>query len=164
MRFAGDSGMTKNTEQWHRKLDERAAELESELRTAKADEAEAPTRTPHVQVPDTVDAAEERLRGALRSAEMDRDVAELRDIEAARERLRNGEFGTCVDCGAQIPAEGLTPCRPPPAASNASSATNARIRSKSACRRRFESRRARGQGKTKQKKRRPAKDAASRFS
>ncbi len=107
MRFAGESGMTKNTEQWHRKLDERAAELESELRTAKADEAEAPTRTPHVQVPDTVDAAEERLRGALRSAEMDRDVAELRDIEAARERLRTGEFGTCVDCGVQIPAERL---------------------------------------------------------
>lgn len=91
MRFAGESGMTKNTEQWHRKLDERAAELESELRTAKADEAEAPTRTPHVQVPDT----------------MDRDVAELRDIEAARERLRTGEFGTCVDCGAQIPTERL---------------------------------------------------------
>ena len=41
----------------------------------------APTRTPHVQVPDTVDAAEERLR--------------------------NGEFGTCVDCGVQIPAERL---------------------------------------------------------
>jgi RNA polymerase-binding transcription factor DksA len=105
--FAGDFDMIKNTEQWHRKLDERAAELESELRTAKADEAEAPTRTPHVQVPDTVDAAEERLRGALRNAEMDRDVSELRDIEAARERLRNGEFGTCVDCGMQIPAERL---------------------------------------------------------
>jgi RNA polymerase-binding protein DksA len=99
--------MMKNTEQWHRKLDERAAELESELRTAKADEAEAPTRTPHVQVPDTVDAAEERLRGALRNAEMDRDVSELRDIEAARERLRTGEFGTCVDCGTEIPAERL---------------------------------------------------------
>jgi RNA polymerase-binding protein DksA len=99
--------MMKNTEQWHRKLDERAAELESELRTAKADEAEAPTRTPHVQVPDTVDAAEERLRGALRNAEMDRDVSELRDIEAARERLRTGEFGTCVDCGMEIPAERL---------------------------------------------------------
>ncbi|WP_431108649.1 TraR/DksA family transcriptional regulator [Variovorax paradoxus] len=99
--------MTKNTEQWHRKLDERAAELESELRTAKADEAEAPTRTPHVQVPDSVDAAEERLRGALRNAEMDRDVSELRDIEAARERLRTGEFGTCVDCGMEIPAERL---------------------------------------------------------
>jgi RNA polymerase-binding protein DksA len=99
--------MMKNTEQWHRKLDERAAELESELRTAKADEAEAPTRTPHVQVPDTVDAAEERLRGALRNAEMDRDVSELRDIEAARERLRTGEFGTCVDCGTEIPVERL---------------------------------------------------------
>jgi len=107
MRIAGVRGMMKNTEQWHRKLDERAAELESELRTAKADEAEAPTRTPHVQVPDTVDAAEERLRGALRNAEMDRDVSELRDIDAARERLRTGEFGTCVDCGMEIPLERL---------------------------------------------------------
>ncbi|BEP47044.1 hypothetical protein GmRootV116_07400 [Variovorax sp. V116] len=98
-----------NTEkaQWNRKLDERAAELESELRAAKADEDEAPTRTPHVQVPDTVDAAEERLRGALRGAEVERDVSELRDIEAARERLRTGEFGTCIDCGVQIPLDRL---------------------------------------------------------
>ncbi|MDQ0572514.1 DnaK suppressor protein [Variovorax paradoxus] len=107
MPLASHSGMMKNTEKWHRKLDERAAELESELRTAKADEAEAPTRTPHVQVPDTVDVAEERLREAVRHAEMDRDVAELRDIDAARERLRTGEFGLCVDCGVRIPNERL---------------------------------------------------------
>lgn len=109
MRIARDIAMN-NTEkaQWNRKLDERAAELESELRTARADEDEAPTRsTPHVQVPDTADAAEQRLRGALRGAEVERDVSELRDIEAARERLRTGEFGTCIDCGVQIPLDRL---------------------------------------------------------
>lgn len=123
-----------NTEkaQWNRKLDERAAELESELRAAKADEDEAPTRTPHVQVPDTVDAAEERLRGALRGAEVERDVSELRDIEAARERLRTGEFEPASIAACRFRSIDSRPCRPRRAASNASSAMSARIRSKSA--------------------------------
>jgi RNA polymerase-binding protein DksA len=103
--------MTKTTDQdhWRRKLDARAAELEAELRTAReeAPDADRTARIPHVQVPDTVHAADERLRGAVRSAEVDRDVSELRDIDAARERLRTGEFGACIDCGAPIPAERL---------------------------------------------------------
>jgi len=70
MRIARDIAMN-NTEktQWNRRLGERAAEFESELRTAEADEDAASLRTPHVQGPDTADAAEERLR--------------------------TGEFGTC---------------------------------------------------------------------
>jgi RNA polymerase-binding transcription factor DksA len=111
MRLARHGPMTNTTDQdhWQRRLDARAAELEAELRTAR-DEApdDDPTaRIPHVQVPDAVDAADERLRGAVRSAEVDRDVSELRDIDAARERLRTGEFGTCIDCGVSIPAERL---------------------------------------------------------
>ena len=111
MRIARDGAMTKNTEQdhWHRKLDARAAELEAELRAARDESPnDDPTaRIPHVQVPDTVDAADERLRGAVRSAEADRDLSELRDIDAARERLRTGEFGTCIDCGVAIPVDRL---------------------------------------------------------
>jgi RNA polymerase-binding protein DksA len=37
----------------------------------------------------------------------DREVNELRDIDAAYERMRQGEFGLCVDCGAEIPAQRL---------------------------------------------------------
>jgi uncharacterized protein (DUF302 family) len=40
-------------------------------------------------------------------AEVDRDVAELRDVEAALARLADGTFGTCTDCGAAIALERL---------------------------------------------------------
>ena len=40
-------------------------------------------------------------------AEIDRDVAELRDIEAALMRLALGAYGTCVDCDASITRERL---------------------------------------------------------
>jgi RNA polymerase-binding transcription factor DksA len=33
---------------------------------------------------------------------MDRQVTELRDIEAAFARVKAGEYGVCVDCGQDI--------------------------------------------------------------
>ena len=32
----------------------------------------------------------------------DRHVTELRAIEAAQSRIRNGTYGTCIDCGGEI--------------------------------------------------------------
>jgi DnaK suppressor protein len=40
-------------------------------------------------------------------AEMDRDVAELRDVEAALARMAEGRYGTCADCGTEIDYERL---------------------------------------------------------
>ena len=41
----------------------------------------------------------------LNLAIVDRHVRELRDIEAAKARVRDGRYGTCVDCGdAIVPA------------------------------------------------------------
>lgn len=37
----------------------------------------------------------------------DRQIHELRDIEAAFGRMKAGDFGICVDCGANIPAQRL---------------------------------------------------------
>jgi RNA polymerase-binding protein DksA len=37
----------------------------------------------------------------------DRQINELRDIDAAFARMKAGEFGVCVDCGADIPAQRL---------------------------------------------------------
>lgn len=37
----------------------------------------------------------------------DRQVHELRDIDAAYARIKAGNFGTCTDCGAEIPAQRL---------------------------------------------------------
>jgi RNA polymerase-binding protein DksA len=43
----------------------------------------------------------------LNLAIIDRHVREIRDIEAARLRLREGGVGTCIDCGAGIGFERL---------------------------------------------------------
>ncbi|MEW6133462.1 MAG: TraR/DksA family transcriptional regulator [Pseudomonadota bacterium] len=37
----------------------------------------------------------------------DRQVQELREIEAAYARIKAGDFGICSDCGAEIPAQRL---------------------------------------------------------
>ncbi|MDH6165484.1 DnaK suppressor protein [Variovorax boronicumulans] len=88
-------------------LDAREAVLAADLRTAAAevpggrDEAESD----RVRAPasDSVDIADERLQNGLRYAEAERDMAEMRDIAAARERLASGAFGCCIDCGRAIP-------------------------------------------------------------
>ena len=51
------------------------------------------------------DAAEESFADLLvgvNLAHLDREVAELADIEAALERIREGSYGQCVDCGEDI--------------------------------------------------------------
>ncbi|NIR59785.1 MAG: TraR/DksA family transcriptional regulator [Gammaproteobacteria bacterium] len=35
-------------------------------------------------------------------ADIDRHIGELRDLEAAFDRVRRGEYGICVDCGDDI--------------------------------------------------------------
>jgi RNA polymerase-binding protein DksA len=40
-------------------------------------------------------------------AEVDRDVAELRAIDAAMQRISAGTYGICIDCGQEIPEERL---------------------------------------------------------
>ena len=43
----------------------------------------------------------------LNLAIIDRHVQEIRDIEATRVRIRDGGFGTCIDCGGDIGFERL---------------------------------------------------------
>jgi RNA polymerase-binding transcription factor DksA len=53
-------------------------------------------------VTDTGDEAVADLLSDLDTAEVSRDLTELRDLEAARERLAAGTYGQCIDCGAEI--------------------------------------------------------------
>lgn len=39
----------------------------------------------------------------LRLADMHRDLEELHDLDRALTRLKEGGFGTCVECGGEIP-------------------------------------------------------------
>ncbi|MEW6119709.1 MAG: TraR/DksA C4-type zinc finger protein [Pseudomonadota bacterium] len=56
------------------------------------------------------DSGDESLANALADfnvARFDRQIHALRDIEAAMQRARSGDFGTCMDCGADIGYERL---------------------------------------------------------
>ncbi|HSC46551.1 MAG TPA: TraR/DksA C4-type zinc finger protein [Gammaproteobacteria bacterium] len=55
------------------------------------------------QVHDRVDEAVADLLVDLRNADMDREIGEARDVEAALARLRAGTYGICMDCGTFIP-------------------------------------------------------------
>ena len=43
----------------------------------------------------------------VEAADTDRDVAELRELEAAAQRLDQGTYGACADCGGEIEVERL---------------------------------------------------------
>jgi DnaK suppressor protein len=43
----------------------------------------------------------------IAAARVDRQVDEMRDIEAARKRMKQGDFGVCIDCGEAIAFERL---------------------------------------------------------
>lgn len=51
------------------------------------------------------DSGDESAANALADfnlAVLNRHVQELRDIEAAFQRIRNGQYGACIDCGSEI--------------------------------------------------------------
>lgn len=87
-------------------LDERETQLRSEVRGSREASAEDQERQAG-EVPDLVDAAENRRSGDMRFAETERDVVELIDIAEARERMASGEYGICEDCDQEIAFERL---------------------------------------------------------
>jgi len=54
------------------------------------------------EVTDRKDEANERSLAVVGSAEVERDLAELREIALARERIAAGTYGQCLDCGEAI--------------------------------------------------------------
>lgn len=57
--------------------------------------------------PDTGDESVADLMADLGQADLGRDLGELRELEAARERLAAGTYGECIDCGSDIELERL---------------------------------------------------------
>jgi DnaK suppressor protein len=57
--------------------------------------------------PDSGDEAIGDMLADLNLAIIDRHIQEIRDIEAARTRMKDGSFGTCQDCGGDIGFERL---------------------------------------------------------
>jgi uncharacterized protein (DUF302 family)/RNA polymerase-binding transcription factor DksA len=82
-----------------RRLRERDAELRAdidrELRKYRAQREESTADN----VPDSGELSAADLLAEVNLAEVDRDFSELIEVERALQRLANGTYGLCVDCG-----------------------------------------------------------------
>jgi len=89
-----------------RKLAERLAtrrgQLQTEIRDKLAAAREVMGSGAIDQVIELGDSALANFIADLDLAEVKRDVAELREIEAAQERFAAGTYGVCIDCDADI--------------------------------------------------------------
>jgi RNA polymerase-binding transcription factor len=86
-----------------KQLEERRRVLRSEL-AAKLETQDNPALIGlRNRMEETDDWAVADLETALDVAEVSRDVGELREVEAALLRMKDGSYGECVDCGNNIP-------------------------------------------------------------
>ena len=87
-------------------LSRREQELQREVRAAEAVESERPAEF-EPEVGDLIDAGDANFRLGMEHAERQRDKEELLAIDHARERIADGSYGACSDCGRSIPFERL---------------------------------------------------------
>ena len=57
--------------------------------------------------PDAGDDSVATVIGDLHRADLGRDLTELQGLEAARNRMADGSYGTCLNCGGDIDIERL---------------------------------------------------------
>jgi RNA polymerase-binding transcription factor DksA len=99
------------TEQQARELsrivETRRNALLGELREDAARSREQPYAEHAGPAPDSGDESVATLIADLEQADMTRDLDELRALEAARERIKDGGYGECIDCGNDIVYERL---------------------------------------------------------
>jgi DnaK suppressor protein len=90
-----------------RQIEARCAALQAELH-ADADKARGETYADLAGgVADEGDESVADLMADIDNAELTRDLAELRALEAALERIADGSYGACIDCGLEIGFERL---------------------------------------------------------
>jgi RNA polymerase-binding transcription factor DksA len=85
------------------KLAKRTQELREDIRRELLQSDQQHHRDVAGMVSDVGEESVANLVADLDAAAIDRDVVELRAVEAARERLKAGTYGVCLDCGNAIP-------------------------------------------------------------
>lgn len=95
------------TERLRKQLDQRRAMLLEEIRTELEDSGEQHYIDLAGRVTDPGDQSVADLLADLGAAIVDRQVQEVRDIEAALERMAAGSYAVCIDCGTEIGFERL---------------------------------------------------------
>jgi DnaK suppressor protein len=84
----------------------RETDLRAQVQAAREALAERPNAHGR-QVEDQGEQGEQRVRAGIEHTELQRDLQELRAIDTARERIADGRYGECVDCGQPIALERL---------------------------------------------------------
>ncbi len=97
----------KELESLKRQIEKRRAALQEELH-ADADKARGESYAElSGGVADEGDEAVADLLADIDNAELSRDLTELRALDAALERMAEGRYGQCIECGLDIDFERL---------------------------------------------------------
>jgi RNA polymerase-binding protein DksA len=88
-------------------LKARFKELRGEIRDELLRSDDARYQKLAGEVHDSGDEAIADLLVDIGNADLDRDVEEIRDIDAALLRIADGSYGVCADCGGAIPVDRL---------------------------------------------------------
>jgi len=105
-----ESAMPAVTQSQVHEIEERLAHREAELRTRVREAKEAQAERPGASgthVEDLAEEGEQRFRNGIEHVELMRDQEELTDIVATRERIADGSYGECIDCGQDIAPQRL---------------------------------------------------------
>jgi RNA polymerase-binding transcription factor DksA len=97
----------KQNEELGKRVQKRRAELLAELREDAARARDEPYAEHAGLAPDTGDESVATLIADLEQADLTRDLDELRAMDAAWQRIKDGTYGTCVDCGRDVGYERL---------------------------------------------------------
>jgi len=98
---------SKQTEELRKRVEKRRAELMAELREDAARARDEPYSEHAGIAPDSGDESVATLIADLDQADLTRDLDELRAIDAAWQRIRDGSYGICIDCGGDVGYERL---------------------------------------------------------
>jgi|SRR5262245_3987911 len=90
-----------------RAMTQRRHALLEEIHSEVARAREEQYQTVAGATPDLGDQSVADLVADVDQAEVTRDLAEVRALDAAIRRMLDGRYGVCVDCGGEIPLERL---------------------------------------------------------
>jgi DnaK suppressor protein len=89
--------------QLHKQVDDERARLRQDIRNELTRSDNEQYATLAGQVHDSGEESVADLLSDINTAIISHSIKELREIEAAQERLREGTYGTCEECGEAIP-------------------------------------------------------------
>lgn len=89
------------------RLDDEVARLRGEIREHLLDAGKSQYAEMAGQVHDLADESVADLLGDINATVLGHLITELRETEAALQRISNGDYGLCEDCGKDIPYKRL---------------------------------------------------------